>query len=222
MRELFERLRRYLEGYLAPEDSLLEVVGGVILVLATVNTIVVTRDRAGVDAILKASFAVAIAWGLVDAAMGLFGTVYHRKHQERIVRSVGAADDAGGRALMAQALDDELLDLAEPAARDEFVHHLSVQARQDQAPRPAVNRDDLIAAALTALLMFSATLPLSIPLLFVDDPGIGVFAVNAVAFVFLFLIGFLWADYTTMSRVKLGLSLASIALALTAVTIFFG
>jgi len=132
MRGLFERLRRYLEGYLRPEDSLLEVVGGVILVLATVNTIVVTRDRAGVDAILKASFAVAIAWGLVDAAMGLFGTVYHRKYQERIVRSVRKADEAGGTALLAQALDDELFELAEPAARDDFFHHLSAQARQHQ------------------------------------------------------------------------------------------
>jgi VIT1/CCC1 family predicted Fe2+/Mn2+ transporter len=220
MRGLFDRLRRYLEGYLRPEDSLLEVVGGVILVLATVNTIVVNRDRAGVDAILKASFAVAIAWGLVDAAMGLFGTVYHRKYQERIVRSVREADEAGGAALMAQALDDELLELADPAVRDDFIHHLSVQARQDQEPRPSLNRDDLVTAALTALLMFSATLPLSIPLLFLDDPGVGVFAVNAVAFVFLFVIGFLWADYTTMNRLKLGLSLASIALALTAVTIY--
>ena len=35
------------------------------------------------------------------------------------------------------------------------------------------------------------------------------------------VIGYLWAVYTTMNRLKLGLSLASIALALTAVTIFF-
>lgn len=222
MRTWFERLRRYLEGYLRPEDSLLEVVGGVIVVLATANTIVVTRDRAGVDQILNASFAVAIAWGLVDAGLGLFGTVYHRKYQERIVQLARAADDAEGAAIISRVLDDELLELSEPAARDDFFHHLSVQARQERAPRPALTRADLIAAALTALLMFSATLPLVIPLFFLDDPTAAVVAMNVMAFVFLFIIGYRWADYTTMRRFRLGMALASVALALTAVTMFFG
>ena len=40
---------------------------------------------------------------------------------------------------------------------------------------------------------------------------------NVMGFVFLFIIGWLWADYTTMRNFKLGLALGSIALALTAV-----
>ncbi len=90
-----------------------------------------------------------------------------------------------------------------------------------QPNRRALNRADLIAAALILGLMFSATLPLSIPLYFLDDPGIAVFAMNAMGFIFLFIIGWLWADYTTLSRVKLGLALGSIALALTAVANMF-
>ncbi len=44
--------------------------------------------------------------------------------------------------------------------------------------------------------MFSATLPLTIPLSLIDDPETGIVAMNAMAFVFLFIIGWLWADYT--------------------------
>ena len=221
MSGLLERLKALLGRYLRPEDSVLEVLGGVIVVLATVNTLVVTRDRAGVDQLLEASFTVAIAWGLIDAALGLLGTVYHRKYQERIVRGVRESDEAGGLAIMAGAFDDELLELADPDTREAFYRHLATQARQDRPNQRALNRDDLIAAALTLGLMFSATLPLSLPLYFLDDPGIAVFAMNVMGFVFLFMIGWLWADYTTMGRVKLGLALGSIALALTAVANMF-
>ena len=221
MHTLFDRLKGFLERYLRPEDSLLEVVGGVIVVLATANTLTVTRDRAGEDAIIEAAFAVAIAWGLVDAGLGLLGTVYHRKYLERVVRETAAADDAAGPALIAGALSDELLDLAGPAERDVFVGHLTAQARTAPVARAALTRVDLIGAGLTAALMFSATLPLTIPLFLIDNPETGVVAMNAMAFVFLFIIGYLWADYTTIRRARLGLALGSAAIALTAVTMIF-
>ena len=221
MTGLLERLKGFLERYLRPEDSLLEVMGGVIVVLATVNTLVVTRDRAGVDQLLEASFTVAIAWGLVDAALGLFGTVYHRKFQERTIRAVRETDEAGGLAIISGVFDDELLELADPDTRDAFFRHLAAQARNDRPNRRALDRADVIAAVLTLGLMFSATLPLSLPLYFLDDPAIAVFAMNVMGFVFLFIIGWLWADYTTLGRVKLGLALGSIALALTAVANMF-
>jgi len=48
-----------------------------------------------------------------------------------------------------------------------------------------------------------------------------VVAMNGMAFVFLFIIGWLWADYTTMRKARFGLALGSVALALTAVTMIF-
>ena len=221
MTGMLERLKTFLERYLRPEDSLLEVLGGVIVVLATVNTLVVTRDRAGVDQLMEASFTVAIAWGLVDAALGLFGTVYHRKYQERTIRAVRETDEAGGLAIISGVFDDELLELADPETRDAFYQHLAAQARQERPNRRALNRADLISAVLILGLMLSASLPLSLPLYFLDDPDIAVFAMNVMGFAFLFIIGWLWADYTTLSRVKLGLALGSIALALTAVANMF-
>lgn len=221
MRGRFERFKALLGRYLRPEDSLLEVLGGVIVVLATVNALTVTRNRAGVDQLMEASFSVAIAWGLVDAALGLFGTVYHRKYQERTIRAVQETDEAGGLAIIAGAFDDELLELADPETRDAFYQHLATQARSEQPKRPALGRDDWIAAALTLGLMFSATLPLSLPLYFLSDPDLAVLAMNVMGFVFLFIIGWLWAEYTTLSRVKLGLALGSIALALSAVANMF-
>ena len=221
MHRLFDRLKEFLERYLRPEDSLLEVVGGVIVVLATANTLTVTRDRDGEDAIIEAAFAVAIAWGLVDAGLGLLGTVYHRKYLERVVRETAAAGDAAGPALIAGALSDELLDLAAPAERDVLIGHLTARARTAPVVRTALTRVDLIGAGLTAALMFSATLPLTIPLFLIDNPETGVVAMNAIAFVFLFIIGYLWADYTTIRRARLGLALGSVALALTAVTMLF-
>lgn len=221
MRSLFDRLKALLERYLRPADSLLEVVGAVILVLATANTLVVTRDRAGEDAIIDAVFAVAIGWGLVDAGLGLLGTVYQRKSLERVVRDAAAADDFTAAALMGGALEDELLDLAEPEQRAALAAQLAQQTRSAPITRKALTRADWIAAALTAGLMFATTLPLTIPLVLIDDPGVGVFAMNAMAFVFLFAIGYLWADYTTIRRARLGLALGSVALALTAVTMLF-
>lgn len=221
MGTVFDRLKGFLERYLRPEDSLLEVVGGVIVVLATANTLVVTRDRAGEDAIIEAAFAVAIAWGLVDAGLGLLGTVYHRKSLDRTVRDAARAEGESSVAIVASALGDELLDLADPAERDAFVRHLATQATVVPAKRKPLTRDDLIGAILTAALMFSATLPLTIPLFLIDNPEAGVVAMNGMAFVFLFIIGWLWADYTTMRKARFGLALGSAALILTAVTMLF-
>jgi hypothetical protein len=221
MHTLFDRLKGFLERYLRPEDSLLEVVGGVIVVLATANTLTVTRDRAGEDAIITAAFTVAIAWGLVDAGLGLLGTVYHRRYLDRSVRDAAQAEGESAAAIVSGALDDELLDLAEPAERDAFARHLAAQAKSAPAIRKALTRDDLIGAAITAALMFSATLPLTIPLYLIDNPDTGVVAMNGMAFVFLFIIGWLWADYTTMRKARFGLALGSVALALTAVTMIF-
>lgn len=216
MRALFVRLKTFLEGYIAPEDSLLEVVGGVIVVLATVNTLVVTRDRAGVDQLLQASFGVAVAWGVVDAALGVFGTVYARTSRERTLQSIQEADDVRAVGIIGDTLDDDLLALADPEQRDIFYRHLASQVRAAPARGPRLRRPDLIAAALILGLMFSATLPLSLPLYLLDDPDHAVFAMNVMGFVFLVGIGVLWADYTTLGRVKLGLALGSIAVGLAA------
>lgn len=221
MGTVFDRLKGFLERYLRPEDSLLEVVGGVIVVLATANTLTVTRDRAGEDAIIEAAFAVAIAWGLVDAGLGLLGTVYSRKSLDRTVRDAARADGESSAAIVSRALGDELLDLADPAERDAFVRHLAAQTASAPARRKPLTREDLIGAALTAALMFSATLPLTIPLFLIDNPETGVVAMNGMAFVFLFVIGWLWADYTTMRKARFGLALGSVALVLTAVTMLF-
>jgi VIT1/CCC1 family predicted Fe2+/Mn2+ transporter len=219
MGSVLDRLKGFLERYLRPEDSLLEVVGGVIVVLATANTLTVTRDRAGEDAIIEAAFTVAIAWGLVDAGLGLLGTVYHRKSLDRTIRDAASADDAA--AIVSSALGDELLDLADPTERDAFVRHLAAQATSAPAKRKSLTRDDLIGAVLTAVLMFSATLPLTIPLYLIDNPDTGVVAMNGMAFVFLFIIGWLLADYTTMRKARFGLELGRAALALTALTMIF-
>lgn len=221
MGTLFDRLKRFLGRYLRPEDSLLEVVGGVIVVLATANTLVVTRDRAGEDAVIESAFTVAIAWGLVDAGLGLLGTVYHRKYLTRVIREAARADADAGAAIISAELADDLFELAEPAQRDALVRHLAERSRQAPAPGRPLHRADLIGAALTALLMFSATLPLTIPLFLIDNPETGVLAMNAMAFVFLFAIGWHWADYTVMRRVRFGLALGSVAIALTAVAIMF-
>ncbi|HET9660337.1 MAG TPA: hypothetical protein VFP05_08395 [Thermomicrobiales bacterium] len=221
MGTVFDRLKGFLERYLRPEDSLLEVVGGVIVVLATANTLTVTRDRAGEDAIIEAAFAVAIAWGLVDAGLGLLGTVYSRKSLDRTVRDAARADGESSAAIVSRALGDELLDLADPAERDAFVRHLAAQTASAPTRREPLTREDLIGAALTAALMFSATLPLTIPLFLIDNPETGVVAMNGMAFVFLFVIGWLWADYTTMRKARFGLALGSVALVLTAVTMLF-
>ncbi|MCA9859206.1 MAG: hypothetical protein KC438_05755, partial [Thermomicrobiales bacterium] len=124
--------------------------------------------------------------------------------------------------MISGALDDELLELAEPETRDAFYRHVAAQARLEQPQRRRLGRDDLIVAVLTLGLMFLATLPLSIPLYFLDDPDTAVFAMNVMGFAFLFIIGWLWADYTTLGRIKLGLALGCIALVLAAVANMFG
>jgi VIT1/CCC1 family predicted Fe2+/Mn2+ transporter len=140
---------------------------------------------------------------------------------DRIVHDAAGADDAARADIVSAALSDDLLVLAAPEQRDALVRHLGERARSAPTGGRPLHRADLIGAGLTAALMFSATLPLTIPLFLIDDPGTGILAMNAMAFVFLFIIGWLWADYTTMRRARLGLALGSVALALTAVTMFF-
>lgn len=222
MSHLFGRFRNLLDDYLSPEDSLLEVVGGVILVLATANTIVVTRDRAGEDQIIRAAFAVAVAWGMVDVGLGLLDTVYHHKRIERTIRDASEADEATGAAIISAWLEDDLLQISTPEEREALVRQLTDRTRVVTPSRPMLTKSDFIGGALTLMLMFAATLPLTIPLFFLDNPDSGVAAMNVMAFVFLFVIGYLWADYTTIKRYKLGLALASVALALTVVAIVFG
>ena len=104
MTGLLERLKAFLERYLRPEDSLLEVLGGVIVVLATVNTLVVTRDRAGVDHFWRASFTVAHRLGVGGCRARALRHGLSPQVSGADVRAVRETDEAGGLAIISGRL----------------------------------------------------------------------------------------------------------------------
>jgi hypothetical protein len=202
---------RFVGNFLDPSETLLEVLFGLIMALTiTVGARLLSEraDIVGVE-LAVALLGCNVAWGVIDGAFYLLGTIFSRNRRVQFVKRLQAARDET-QALA--AVKDEFDLLGEPPMRAEDKANLHTSLlqlfRHAGTERASLRADDWIAAALIAALVSATAIPGLIPLLLIQDGFIALRVANALQIGLLFLVGYWWAHYSGSNRWLVGLGIA--------------
>lgn len=226
-----KRIRAWVATYLGAEDILLEIVFGVLIVMtftmafkaADLASVPVSILSTSVNSLFVAAIGCTIAWGIIDAIITVMTNVAGRGRRVRLIEKIqGTKVDTEADAIVAGALDGELSGIIGDSEREQLYRHIAEKARTIDPQPVGVRREDIYAAIGVILCAMLATLPVVVPLLFVDDPAWSMRISNIIGVVMLYIVGYQWAKYAGGKRVKTGLLLAAIGLIMMAIAIPLG
>ena len=195
-------------------DRVSEMLFGLFMALTFVGAVsVADAGREDLRAMFAAALGCNLAWGLVDAVMYLVRTVTDRGRSLTLVRSVrSAADPETGRTLIERSLPRWAACLFSTteleAIRGRMVAHPSVPAR------PALRRDDLVAALAIFLMVVVSTFPVTLPFALISDLRAAMITSRLIALGMLFFGGLALGHYAGYGSWKVGLMMVALGTAL--------
>lgn len=213
------------EPILSPVDRVSEMLFGLFMALTFVGAVSVAQGQGGREEIhemLIAALGCNLAWGLVDAVMYLVGTVADRGRWLTLVRSVrGAADAAAGRQYIVRALSRAAAgDLVSPVEIEAIRARIVALATVPE--RPALERDDLLAALAIFLIVVGSTFPVVLPFVLIQDAATAKSISRMVALAMLFFGGLALGRYAGYGKWKAGFLMAGIGILLVGAIIALG
>lgn len=218
-------IARFVGRYLDPSETLLEVLFGLIMALTiTVGARLLSEraDIVGMELAL-ALLGCNVAWGVIDGAFYLLGTIFNRNRRVQFVKRLQVA--ANQTEALAAVMDEFDLE-GEPSMRTEDkanLHTSLLQLFQNAGTgRVRLQSDDWIAALLIAILVSATAIPGLIPLLVIQDGFVALRVANALQVGLLFLVGFWWAKYSGSHRGLTGLAIALLGTALVLLAVPLG
>lgn len=216
---MFAFVRRNLD----PVDRLGEILFGLIMAMGFTGAVRLGLDAADSRALFVGILGCNIAWGIVDGVMYVLSALFERSHRERLVRDVLAAKtDEAALARIGDAFDDRLGPFVGGEERDRLYAAVLRAARQRQAQRPRVKRDDILGGIAVGVIVLLATAPMLVPYLVVADAELAVRLSHGTGIALIFMVGWWWARATGASPWRLGTGLALLGSVLVLITIALG
>ncbi|HXV60271.1 MAG TPA: VIT1/CCC1 transporter family protein [Vicinamibacteria bacterium] len=214
-----------ISRYLAPGDSLSEILFGIIMTLTfTLGAGVLVRE--GPDAareLLAATVGCNVAWGLIDGIMYLGGMRFERARRARLRDAIrGAASAERAARLVAGELDEILEHVTDPSERAALYRRIVRAVQQREPPSARLNREDVFGAVASFWLVFFSSVPAAVPFLFIDNAWVALRVSNAILIGSLFLVGYRWARHTNLPPLRAGLALMIGGMLLVIVAIALG
>lgn len=206
---------------LDPIERSSEVLFGLIMVLTFTGSLRASGlDQDSVNSMLVGALGCNLAWGIIDSVFYLMATLSQRGHNLMLLREVQNANPERGRALINDAMSEDLAAVLTDAEVE------SVRARLLQLPRKHIRAhllgSDYLAAAGVFLLVFLATLPVVLPFVFMRDTQHALRISNLIAVIMLFVTGCAYGKFAGDRPWKTGLVMVIIGLAMVALTIALG
>ena len=179
--------------------------------------------RQGVRHLLIAALGCNVAWGIIDAALFLLGSVFSRNQRVQLARRLKAAkSEQQAMAIMREEFDLE----DEPAMSEEDrapIHRMVLQIMRRAATRRAhLRRQDFEAAAVVILLVSLTAVPGVAPFLFLQDGYLALRTANAIQVVLLFVVGYSWAEHTGANPWCTGLAIVALGIGMVLVAVVLG
>jgi hypothetical protein len=216
---------RFIHRYLDPSETLLEVLFGLIMALTMTVGARLLSERADIvgQELAVALVGCNIAWGVIDGAFYLLGTLFNRNRRIRFIRRVQTATN-DAEAMTAVRDEFDLDDEPPMRAQDKATLHASLLElfRHAGTERAHLHPDDWIAATLITVLVSATAIPGLIPLLAFHDSFAALRMANVLQIGLLFLAGYGWAHYTGSNRWWTGLAIALLGTALVLLAVPLG
>lgn len=207
---------------LDPAERFEEIIFGLIMVLTfSCSLSVAEADRAEVGGMILGALGCNLAWGIIDAAFYLIGTIVERGRGTKLLRGVlGAGDPAQGRALVAEALPPLVAETITPQALEEL--RASISRLPAPSERVRLGRADWLGSLGVFLLVFLSTFPVVIPFFFEEDVRTALRISNAIAIALIFGATWKLARYSGLRPFRTAAGMVGIGIALVAIAIALG
>jgi VIT1/CCC1 family predicted Fe2+/Mn2+ transporter len=207
---------------LAHIDRVLEVLGGVIMVLTFTSVLSVSHaGKADVRAMLIGSLGCNLAWGIIDAIMYLLNSLAERTRGLDALRAMRAAKDPDeAQRMLAAEMPEQFASVLSPGELEPVLRRL--RALPEPSARPQLTGDDWLGAFGIFGLVFFSTLPIVLPFLLVSRPALALRVSNLVAIALLFLTGYIFGRNTGHNPWRLGIAMVLIGCLLAGVAISLG
>jgi VIT1/CCC1 family predicted Fe2+/Mn2+ transporter len=199
-----------LDRYLAPGDSLSEILFGLIMTLTfTLGAgIFVREDPDAARELLIATVGCNVAWGLIDGLMYLAGQRFERGRRARLADAIRVEpNEERATRLVAGEMDELLERVTEPSDRASLYRRIVRSIREGAPPSVRLTREDFYGGLASFALVFFCSLPAALPFVFVAEPWIALRISNAILIALLFGVGYRWARHTSLPPLRFGLSL---------------
>ncbi|HEY4170954.1 MAG TPA: VIT1/CCC1 transporter family protein [Reyranella sp.] len=214
-----------IHRYLDPDESLGELLFGLIMALTVTLGV---RLLSSQDALKPHELAIAligcnIAWGIIDAALYLLGSLFsrgQRNHFIRKLRKVSSQTQAIAAIREEFVLDEDHLAQEQDLAA--FYKATLDLLRHARLERPRLRGKDFMAALMIALLVAATAVPGAVPILLVEDDAVALRLANALQLCLLFAVGYHWARYVGANPWRTGLTFVGLCIVLVAISIALG
>ncbi len=221
-----KRKQRFAERHLDPSDRLEEVLCGLIMVLdfTLIAGFTAGTGEQAVRHLLFAALGCNVAWGVIDGALYIMGSLTERRQRRKfLLRIRHAASELEAFSTLSGQLDP----LLEPETSDEDRAHISrllvPVLSKIHLPEENVTREDILGSIAIFWIDFTAVFPAAIPFLIIrHDPRFALRVSNALMLALLFAVGVTWGKYNRVSPWLTGLCTMLIGLVLVGVAIALG
>ncbi len=207
---------------LSPLERFSEIVFGLIMVLSFTGALSVAESgREDIRTMLVGALGCNLAWGIIDAAFYLITCLVERGRDATLLRAVQQAPNlAEARQALRDALPEPVAEALPEPEYERLRAHL--QELPPPAERPQFTGEDWRGAGGVFLLVFLSTLPVVLPFIFMTDTRLALRTSNLIAIAMLFGAGYNLAAYAGMRRLRTGLAMVFIGMALVSLTIVLG
>ncbi len=214
-----------IHRYLDPEESLGELLFGLIMALTvTLGVRLLSPEQLSRPQDLAvALIGCNVAWGIIDAALYLLGSVFARNQRVHFMRKLRAMPSEAS-ALQAIAeeygLDDAHLAAAEDLAG--FYRAALDVLRHAKVERARLRGKDWLAALMIVFLVAVTAVPGAIPIVLVGDPVLALRLANLLQIGLLFVVGYQWARFSGANPWRTGAAIVGFGVSLVGVAIALG
>jgi hypothetical protein len=213
----------FVHKYFAPEDRLAEAICGLIMVLSFTAATGALLEGAAPHALLIAVLGCNIAWGIVDGVTYILGNLMNRGARARLIQTLQRTPDdpVGAQAVQAR-IDDTLGQLLTPEQRQK-VQQWILEGVPRLVPEPVrIKKADLFTGLVCFMIVFGTTIPVLLPFILLKNQVHALRISNALTLAMLFAMGWRWAGFANLSRLKTGLALLAMGLVLVVITLALG
>ncbi len=207
---------------LEPHERISEVLFGLIMVLTFTGSLSVAEaGRNDVRTMLIGALGCNVAWGIIDGVLYLMGCLADKGRNLMTLQATRrATEPEKAQRLIAGALPPIIASVLQPTELE------SVRQRLLQLPEPpgraGLGKTDWMGALGVFLLVFLATLPVTMPFIFIENTRIAMRASNGVAIMMLFVAGLSYGRCIGRSPLVFGIAMVILGLILVALTIALG
>ena len=216
----------FLVGSLKPNESLTQIVAGLIVVLTftLAASVAAGGGEDGARTALLGAITANTSWGIINAVLYVMDSAFDSNRQIRIARAIASApEEATALATIRNELDPYLISVTRADDREQLYRNVRNALTHGRLPkRTAFFRDDILAAIAVFCLTLAATIPAILPLLIIDHPWLALRVSNLLVIGSMFFVGYHWAKYVDANPWLAGFGLTAVGVALVLVAIIIG